>query len=79
MFSYTEEYPWTSPNCSLTDQEYSATPFLKTVQDALTARIAKLPKCYSLSHLLDTWEMAVRQACSPNALPTCDFTAIFGV
>lgn len=44
------------------------------------ARIAKLPKLYSLSHLLDAWEMSVRQACSPNAAkPICEFTALFGM
>lgn len=30
------------------------------------ARITKLPKNYSVSHLLDTWEMSVRQASAPN-------------
>ncbi|XP_075153265.1 mediator complex subunit 15 isoform X2 [Haematobia irritans] len=75
-----EDYPWSSPECSLIEQDYSATPFLNAVQNALVARIAKLPKLHSLSHLLDTWEMSVRQACSPNAVkPVCEFTALFGM
>uniref|UniRef100_T1PCS5 Mediator of RNA polymerase II transcription subunit 15 n=1 Tax=Musca domestica TaxID=7370 RepID=T1PCS5_MUSDO len=75
-----EDYPWSSPECSLIEHDYSATPFLKAVQNALVARIAKLPKLHSLSHLLDTWEMSVRQACSPNAAkPVCEFTALFGM
>lgn len=77
--SIPEDYPMSSPICSLTEQEYSATPFLIAVQDALTARISKLPKCFSLSHLLDTWEMAVRQACSPAFVPPTRITTILGV
>lgn len=79
--SVPEEYPFQSPDCSLTEQEYSATPFLQTVQQALIARMSKLPKNYSLSHLLDTWEMAVRQACSPQAKPRamCELTTLLGV
>ncbi|KAH8328367.1 hypothetical protein KR067_008509, partial [Drosophila pandora] len=79
--SVPEEYPWQAPDCSLTEQEYSATPFLQTVQQALTARMSKLPKNYSLSHLLDTWEMAVRQACSPHSKPrdVCELTTLMGM
>lgn len=79
--SVPEEYPWQSPDCALTEQEYSTTPFLQTVQQALIARMAKLPKNYSLSHLLDTWEMAVRQACSPHSKPRpiCELSALLGI
>ncbi|XP_055642457.1 mediator of RNA polymerase II transcription subunit 15 [Toxorhynchites rutilus septentrionalis] len=61
-----EDYPFVSPFCSLIDQEYDATPFLKRVQQSFLARISKLPEMFSLSHLLDTWEMSVRQACAPK-------------
>lgn len=61
-----DDYPFTSPSCTLIEQEYNATPFLIQVQKAFLARICKLPEMFSLSHLLDTWEMSVRQACSPN-------------
>uniref|UniRef100_A0A182WGV3 Mediator of RNA polymerase II transcription subunit 15 n=1 Tax=Anopheles minimus TaxID=112268 RepID=A0A182WGV3_9DIPT len=61
-----EDYPLTAPSCSLIEQEYNATPFLILVQKSLMARICKLPGLFTLSHLLDTWEMSVRQACSPN-------------
>lgn len=63
-----ENYPMVAPACKLNELEYSATPFLKRVQNALVARIAKLPRMHSLSHLLDTWEMSVRQACAPQPL-----------
>uniref|UniRef100_A0A182NUI6 Mediator of RNA polymerase II transcription subunit 15 n=1 Tax=Anopheles dirus TaxID=7168 RepID=A0A182NUI6_9DIPT len=61
-----EDYPFAAPSCSLIEQEYNATPFLILVQKSLMARICKLPGLFTLSHLLDTWEMSVRQACSPN-------------
>lgn len=61
-----EEYPFTSPSCTLIEQEYNATPFLIQVQKSFLARICKLPEMFSLSHLLDAWEMSVRQACAPN-------------
>lgn len=61
-----EDYPFTSPSCTLIEQEYNATPFLIQVQKSFLARIGKLPEIFSLSHLLDAWEMSVRQACSSN-------------
>lgn len=60
-----QNYPFASPTCKLIEQEYTATAFLQRVQAALVARIAKLPRMHSLSHVLDTWEMSVRQACAP--------------
>lgn len=64
-----QNYPFASPTCKLIEQEYTATAFLQRVQAALVARIAKLPRMHSLSHLLDTWEMSVRQACAPVQPP----------
>lgn len=61
-----EDYPEALPECYILAEEYGTTEFLKNVQSALIARIAKLPKQYSLSHVLDTWEMSVRQACAPK-------------
>lgn len=73
-----DDYPFSAPSCKLIEQEYNATPFLISVQGALIARISKLPKLFSLSHLLDTWEMSVRQACSPalNAQITPTHTSV---
>lgn len=62
-----ENYPFNSPTCTLNKQEYTATAFLTSVEKSLASRIGKLPKLHSLSHILDTWEMAVRQACSPSS------------
>ena len=59
------DYPAIPPRCVLTGHEY-ATPYLSAIQQGLDARLAKLPKRFSLSQLLDTWEMSVRQASAPK-------------
>lgn len=64
-----EDYPKSSPACHMSPHEYNATQFLSAVQAALLARIKKLPKYYSVSQLLDTWEMSVRQASAPTSTP----------
>lgn len=61
-----EDYPKSSPTCHMASHEYNATKFLSAVQTALLSRIKKLPKHFSVSQLLDTWEMSVRQASSPS-------------
>ncbi|XP_058794310.1 mediator of RNA polymerase II transcription subunit 15-like isoform X2 [Phymastichus coffea] len=59
------DYPSIPPRCVLTSHEYT-TSYLKAVQKGLDARLAKLPKRYSISQLLNTWEMSVRQASAPK-------------
>lgn len=61
------EYPAVPPRCVLSSHEY-ATVYLSAVQRGLDARLAKLPKRYSVSQLLDTWEMSVRQASAPKTV-----------
>ena len=58
-----EDYPVTPPRCHLS--EASATPFLARLESALASRVSKLPAKFTISQLLDTWEMSVRQACAP--------------
>ncbi|GAB0095225.1 Mediator of RNA polymerase II transcription subunit 15 [Sergentomyia squamirostris] len=77
--SIPDDYPSTSPTCNLLEAEYNATPFLVAVQKALTARISKLPRQFSLSHLLDTWEMSVRQACAPTIVNPSQTTVLLGI
>lgn len=70
-----------APSCNLTEHEYNATPFLTSIQVALKARVANLPRIFSLTHLLDTWEMSVR-ACSPKKLndrAVCQLSVMMGV
>lgn len=74
-----EDYPKSSPKCYMAPHEYNATQFLSAVQNALLARIKKLPKHFSLSQLLDTWEMSVRQASAPSHVPISTTTLLMGL
>lgn len=74
-----EDYPKNSPQCHMAPHEYNATQFLSTVQNALLARIKKLPKHFSVSQLLDTWEMSVRQASAPSHTPVSATTLLMGL
>lgn len=78
---FAEEYPMVAPSCNLAKHEYNATAFLTSVQEAYTARASKLPRIFSLTHILDTWEMSVRQACSPKKLnqTQCQLSVMMGV
>jgi len=66
LVSVPESYPASSPHYILGPYDYTTTSFLKTVQEALEARVRKLPTRFSVSQLLDTWEISVRQACAPT-------------
>ncbi|XP_072377144.1 mediator of RNA polymerase II transcription subunit 15 isoform X1 [Diabrotica undecimpunctata] len=74
-----EDYPKTSPTCHMAPHEYNATQFLSAVQTALLARIKKLPKHFSVTQLLDTWEMSVRQASAPTQVPVTPITIMMGL
>lgn len=72
------DYPLTPPRCAMAAHEYTTT-FFKNVQKALNARISKLPRRFSLSQLLDTWEMSVRQATSPTQTSITSNTILMGL
>ncbi|XP_050464914.1 mediator of RNA polymerase II transcription subunit 15-like [Cataglyphis hispanica] len=72
------DYPSTPPRCVMAPHEYEATAFLCAVQKALNARVAKLPRRFSLSQLLDTWEMSVRQASAPRETSITASTILMG-
>ncbi|XP_043253697.1 mediator of RNA polymerase II transcription subunit 15-like isoform X1 [Colletes latitarsis] len=72
------DYPLTPPRCVMAPHEY-ATTFLCAVQKALNARITKLPRRFSVSQLLDTWEMSVRQASAPSQTPITTSTVLMGL
>ncbi|XP_026469289.1 mediator of RNA polymerase II transcription subunit 15-like isoform X2 [Ctenocephalides felis] len=74
-----EDYPQTSPQLSMAEHEYGMTEFLSTVQKALQTRITKLPRRFSISQLLDTWEMSVRQACAPTQVAPSTATVLLGL
>jgi mediator of RNA polymerase II transcription subunit 15 len=69
-----------SPTCDMSEMtEYYATPFLVRVEEALTARLAKMPPRYTLSQLLGAWEMAVRAACSPRQVDVSKQALLLGM
>ncbi|KAK0179543.1 hypothetical protein PV327_005286 [Microctonus hyperodae] len=76
--SVPSDYPLTPPRCVMAQHEYT-TAFLCAVQKALNARITKLPRRFSVSQLLDTWEMSVRQASAPTQTPVSTETVLMGL
>ncbi|KAK7865739.1 hypothetical protein R5R35_005525 [Gryllus longicercus] len=74
-----EDYPQSPPRCHMAPHEYSSTQFLTAVQKALASRIRKLPSRFSVSQLLDTWEMSVRQASAPAQTPVSVATVLMGL
>jgi len=60
-----EDYPTTSPVCRTADSAYDATEFLRKVKSVLESQVEHMPNTYSLTALLDVWEMSVRKACEP--------------
>ncbi|XP_069697565.1 mediator of RNA polymerase II transcription subunit 15 isoform X2 [Periplaneta americana] len=77
--SVPEDYPRTPPRCHMAPHEHSSTQFLSAVQKALASRIRKLPSRFSVSQLLDTWEMSVRQASAPTQTPVSAATVLMGL
>ncbi|XP_065202466.1 mediator of RNA polymerase II transcription subunit 15-like [Planococcus citri] len=70
------DYPASSPKCNMSDYEYGATSFLQMIQDALQARISKLPARFTVSQLLDSWEMSVRETCSADRISEVGMTPL---
>jgi len=60
-----ESYPQQAPLCEDTSDDYESTQFLQAIHTNLLARLSKMPDQFSITTLLDTWEMSVRQACAP--------------
>ncbi|XP_064612392.1 mediator of RNA polymerase II transcription subunit 15-like [Liolophura sinensis] len=58
-------YPSTSPSCDMDTVDYDSTPFLQAIHKLLLSRLLRMPDRFSLTALLNTWEMTVRHACSP--------------
>ncbi|OQR69008.1 mediator of RNA polymerase II transcription subunit 15-like [Tropilaelaps mercedesae] len=59
-----ENYPEYPPRCNANRAQYASTSFLSDVLDSLTLHLEKMPSQYSITSLLDTWEMCVRQMCT---------------
>lgn len=74
-----EDYPSTSPQCTISDHEYDGSDFLGKVRKSLKARVSKLPRMHSLTHILETWCLAIRQACNPNYIEPTGETVLLGI
>jgi len=59
-----ENYPESPPLYSANKVQYASTTFYVNVLSALKVHMNKMPSQFSVTALLDTWEMCVRQTCS---------------
>ncbi|KAK8776309.1 hypothetical protein V5799_030348 [Amblyomma americanum] len=66
-----ENYPSRPPQCNASRDQYDSTQFLRNILNSLDIHLNKMPEKYSVTSLLDTWEMCVRKACSlPDTMAT---------
>ncbi|XP_022093236.1 mediator of RNA polymerase II transcription subunit 15-like [Acanthaster planci] len=56
-------YPDVSPQCDTSTHEYNQTPFLLSVQRTLSSQLKRMPDKFSLTQMLDVWEMCIRKSC----------------
>ncbi|XP_026811970.1 mediator of RNA polymerase II transcription subunit 15-like [Rhopalosiphum maidis] len=57
-----ENYPPANPACIISSNDYGGTSFLMCVKDVFESRMMLMPVRFTVSHILDSWEMSVRQA-----------------
>ncbi|CAL4069530.1 unnamed protein product, partial [Meganyctiphanes norvegica] len=62
------DYPEKPPRCELQAVDYETTDFLCRIREVALVRLRNMPPHCSLTMLLHSWEMSVRQACSPKPL-----------
>ncbi|XP_020607564.1 mediator of RNA polymerase II transcription subunit 15-like [Orbicella faveolata] len=60
--SVPQNYPYSSPECKTAN--YDANPFLQKVQKQLSSRLQRMPEMYSVTSVLNAWELSIRQACN---------------
>lgn len=51
-------------------------PFTRTVLQGLNDRLRHMPHRYTVSQILNCWEMALRHACKPNHNPSKEVSAL---
>ena len=59
-------YPMKTPRCDLLPVDYETTDFLKSIREVMLVRLKSMPPHCSLTMILHSWEMSVRQACAPK-------------
>ena len=77
--SIPRDYPDSPPICEPDMIDYFSTPFLERVQSAFTSRLVRMPVKFTLSQLLNAWEMSVRSACSPRLLQVSQNQMLLGM
>uniref|UniRef100_A0A3B1JRG6 Mediator complex subunit 15 n=2 Tax=Astyanax mexicanus TaxID=7994 RepID=A0A3B1JRG6_ASTMX len=63
QLSIPADYPDQSPQWDNESHEYEANPFLQNVHKNMTSKLLQLPDKHSVTALLNTWALSVRQAC----------------
>jgi len=61
-----QDYPRTAPLCPPQQHLYDVSEFTRDILQGLLDRLRHMPQRYSVSQILNCWEMAVRHACRPN-------------
>ncbi|XP_068216486.1 mediator of RNA polymerase II transcription subunit 15-like [Palaemon carinicauda] len=59
-------YPMKTPRCDLLPVDYETTDFLKNIRESMLVRLKNMPPHCSVTMMLHSWEMSVRQACAPK-------------
>ncbi|XP_046447661.1 mediator of RNA polymerase II transcription subunit 15-like [Daphnia pulex] len=60
------DYPRTAPFCDSRQPDYDVSGFTRTVLQGLSDRLRHMPHRFTVSQILNCWEMALRHACKPS-------------
>ncbi|XP_030074887.1 mediator of RNA polymerase II transcription subunit 15 isoform X2 [Microcaecilia unicolor] len=63
QLSIPADYPDQSPLWVDNPRQYEANPFLQSVYRYMTSKLLQLPDKHSITALLNTWALSIRQAC----------------
>ncbi|XP_029426920.1 mediator of RNA polymerase II transcription subunit 15 isoform X2 [Rhinatrema bivittatum] len=63
QLSVPADYPDQSPLWVDNPRQYEANPFLQSVYRYMTSKLLQLPDKHSITALLNTWALSIRQAC----------------
>lgn len=58
------DYPDTPPTCFIDKDEYSSTKFFQDTYRIFNMNLERLPNSYTITTLLDRWELSIREALS---------------
>ncbi|KAK4025394.1 hypothetical protein OUZ56_014467 [Daphnia magna] len=61
------DYPRMAPFCDSQQPDYDVSSFTRAVLQGLSDRLRHMPHRYTVSQILNCWEMALRHACKPTS------------